>query len=46
MDNKKTDTEKKPKKACNLCGCKVRLNKEGICQECYNWRKRGEKSRE
>ena len=46
MEDKKTDTEKKPKKACNICGCKVRLNKEGICEDCHIWRKRGENSRE
>ena len=46
MDDKKTDMEKKPKKACTICGCKVRLNKEGICRECFKWRKRGENSRE
>ena len=46
MNDKKTDMEKKPKKACNLCGCKVRLNKKGICLECHTWRKRGEDSRQ
>ena len=43
MDDKKVKSEKK---ACNICGCKVRLNKEYICLECFKWRKRGENSRE
>ena len=43
MDDKKVKSEKK---ACKLCGCKVRLNKKGICLECHTWRKRGEDSRQ
>ena len=43
MDDKKVKLEKK---VCKLCGCKVKLNKECICLECFKWRKRGEDSRE
>ena len=45
MNDKKNDMGKKPKKACKLCGCMVPLNKERICLECFNWRKKGEQSR-
>ena len=40
------DKVKKVKKPCKLCGCNVKINTEGICKECLEWRKRGEESRE